>query len=382
MLQIIHLAENGGAEKHTRLITKAFRKAGFDIVFVYQPGPYASQFATLGEQGVECIEFDLKKNLLASVFFIRKVIRTRNVKYVHSHMHGADLIAMLACLGRREICHFSTIHCLPWHNDQASLLQRLEYYLMTLIPFHVMTRVFAVSQAAKDEACRALFLPKKKVSVTLNSIDFSEMETDPRGVKYLRPRLLGKFHGTVLLSTGELCARKGQLHVLKAFNLFRRPIEDVKLVFLGEGEKKKELMILAENYGLRDCVLFPGFQPNITDWLAIADIYLQMSLIDPLPRALLEAMYLGLPVIVSDIDTMRDVVRDNETGLVVKPTEPSQIKRAIETLISDPELAKKLGAAGSAFVKNNCSMDGMAVKIMAGLPKKFRRNQAGASCVL
>jgi hypothetical protein len=74
MLQIIHVSTVGGAEKHTRLITKALARRGAHVTFVYPPGPYAAQYHTLVAEGVECIEYDLKKNVFSAVRFVRSLI--------------------------------------------------------------------------------------------------------------------------------------------------------------------------------------------------------------------------------------------------------------------------------------------------------------------
>jgi glycosyltransferase involved in cell wall biosynthesis len=371
MLQIIQSSTNGGAEKHTRLITKAFRAQGIAITLVYPPGPYAAEFATLRRIGVECIEFDLKKNLLYSILFVRKLIVSRRISCIHSHMHWADFIATLARIGRRDICHFSTIHYLPIDIRNQGFLKQALAYSITLLSFHLMHRVFAVSASVAVRGRRAFLLPSSKVVMTLNSIDFSELTADPRAVNAIKRGVVGKSNTRILLSVGELCERKGQKYLIKALHLFQRPSINFKLVLLGNGEQKKELMSMVDCYGLKDCVVFAGYQPAIADWLAAADIYLQLSLIDPMPRAMLEAMYLKLPVIASSIPTLSEVVKNRVTGMLVNPTAPSEIKRAIEFLLRHREVGQGLGRAAHEFVRQNCAMETMAARIMANLPERF-----------
>jgi glycosyltransferase involved in cell wall biosynthesis len=365
MLQIIHASTNGGAEKHTRLISKAFKRLGFNVLLVYPPGPYAPSFKELEKLGVHCIEYDLKRNVFKTFFFVRRLIRENNVKYIHSHMHGADIVATVARIGIRGIRHFSTIHFLPQDNTQ--LLYRLRSSLMAFLSFQLMDKVFAVSTDVSDVARAFFFLPRSKIAVTLNSIDFGEMIVDPANAAVLHSRFKSRPQDRLILSAGTFVERKGQRYIIEALRDLDTAGKSVKLALLGEGEKEKELKALVHSMNLDNIVLFPGYQSNIVDWFSIADVYVQASLIDPLPRALLEAMYMGVPVIATSLRTISEVIKDGETGLTVPAASPFEIRWAMEFMLGNDEKARAMGRTAREFVINNCSMTTMAQKTLACL---------------
>lgn len=73
---------------------------------------------------------------------------------------------------------------------------------------------------------------------------------------------------------------------------------------------------------------------------------------DPCPTVAMEAMATGKPVIASNIGGLPDIVADGETGIVVTPGDADALRAAMERLIDDPELAARMGAAGSRRVEN------------------------------
>jgi glycosyltransferase involved in cell wall biosynthesis len=280
-------------------------------------------------------------------------------------MHGADIVATLARLGIKGIRHFSTIHFLP--QDNSPLLYRFRSSLMAFLSFQLMDKVFAVSTDVSDVARAFFFLARNKIAVTLNSIDFGEMIVDPASADALRRRLKSRPQDRLIMSAGTFVERKGHRYIIEALRNLDTAGKTVKLALMGEGEKEKDLKALAHSLGLDDAVLFPGYQSNIVDWFSIADVYVQASLIDPLPRALLEAMYMGIPVIATNLRTISEVVKDGETGLTVPAACPFEIRWAMEFILGNEEKARAMGRAARGFVINNCSMTTMAQKTLACL---------------
>jgi glycosyltransferase involved in cell wall biosynthesis len=362
MLQIIESCERGGAEKHTRLITKAFCKLGYPVIIMYSPGPYAQYFKSLSQAGVECIEYPMRKSLIKTILFIRRLVRKRKIRYIHSHQHWADFYATCATLGMKKVVRFSTIHFLP--GDIPPLLARCRAVCMSIVAYHTMARVFAVSTEVARKARKALLLPDKRVAVTLNSIDFEEMEADEEAADRLRQKIRPESDAVVVLCIGFLHDRKGQRYAIEALASLRKKFPGIRLVLLGEGDMEGELRRLAEKLQLEDKVLFQGYLPHVAEWMSIADVYVQPSFIDPLPRALLEAMYMGLPVVASRLGTIGEVVKDGETGKLAEPGNAQSLAETIEFYLSNRAEAERIGRNAQAFVRANCSMQAMAQKII------------------
>jgi glycosyltransferase involved in cell wall biosynthesis len=365
MLQIIHVATPGGAEKNTRLISKAFKRLGINVTLVHQPGAYAAEYATLKQYGVDCIEFDLKQSLSRSLRFVRAVLKQKKIDLIHSHMHGADFIAAFARKGLKGICHFSTIHFLP--QDNPGLAHRLKSTVMTAMAFHNIHKIFAPSVHVAKRARREFLLPRDRVVVALNSIDFEEMQPHRESAEKLRKAWKSGKATRLLVYAGAFYWVKGHACLIKAMARLTQQHPEAKLVLLGEGEEEQGLRALVRDFGLEEQVLFAGHQRNIADWLSIADVYVQPSLRDCMPRALLEAMYMGLPVVASDLETIREVVDNGRTGVTVPARSPERLAEGIAHMLENPQAARGMATRARQFVSENCSMDTMARKMLQAL---------------
>ena len=81
------------------------------------------------------------------------------------------------------------------------------------------------------------------------------------------------------------------------------------------------------------------------------------SRMESLPTTVKEAFYLNVPVIGTDVGGIPELIKNNETGIIVPPENPSKLAEAVNELLSDKEKAQKLATNGNTFVKNNMTWD-------------------------
>lgn len=129
----------------------------------------------------------------------------------------------------------------------------------------------------------------------------------------------------------------------------RLPGKKLRFVIVGAGELEAQLRALAAGLGVRDRVLFTGFRGDAAAAMGALDIYVQPSLNEGMGRAPLEAQALGLPVVVSRVCGLPDVIREGETGLSVEPRSPEDLAAALEKLILSPGLRARMGAAARVW---------------------------------
>jgi phosphatidyl-myo-inositol dimannoside synthase len=164
-----------------------------------------------------------------------------------------------------------------------------------------------------------------------------------------------------LLTVARLEHRyKGHDVLLEALGAIRARVPDVEWVVIGEGTLRPELEELARSRGLADCVRFLG---AVSDgernaWLRRADVVAMPSRLPGAGLAgegfgivYLEAAAYGKPVVAGNVGGALDAVGDGETGLLVDPTDAGAVAEAVATLLLDPELARRLGAAGAERAK-------------------------------
>ncbi len=132
---------------------------------------------------------------------------------------------------------------------------------------------------------------------------------------------------------------------------------DIQLTLIGKGPMEDELREEAKN--ARGNIRFFGSLPNerLPELLNEADIFILPSLYEGHPKTLCEAMACGLPCIATDVPGNRDVIQHGKTGWLCESTEPESIRSAIETLLSDDNLRKKLGDNARKFIEDHYSLD-------------------------
>lgn len=107
--------------------------------------------------------------------------------------------------------------------------------------------------------------------------------------------------------------------------------------------------------GLGSSVRFLGYQADVTEWLALADISVLPSFFEGLPLAAIEALAAEKPVVASAVDGTPEVVIDEKTGLTVPPGDPDRLAAAICRLLRHPELRRAMGWAGREWVLSEFS---------------------------
>jgi glycosyltransferase involved in cell wall biosynthesis len=125
----------------------------------------------------------------------------------------------------------------------------------------------------------------------------------------------------------------------------------------GEEAYEEELRRLIDQLQLGDYVHLPGGLPHaeVMTSLASTDIVAFPTYAEMMPRAVIEAMVLGKPVIASAVDGIPDLIQDRKTGLLVRPGDIDGLAKAISELIENPTLASELAAAGQTYVREFCS---------------------------
>jgi glycogen synthase len=166
----------------------------------------------------------------------------------------------------------------------------------------------------------------------VNSSEFASDSPDPFP-DLARPRVV---------FVGRLVHQKGVDTLVAAANIMRRTAAQVLLV--GDGPLRPEIEANIRARGLQDRVRVAGFRSHaeIPSILCHSDVFCLPSRYEELPSALLEAMYAGLPIVASNVGAVPETL--DGAGQLVAPDDAPALARAIDELLSDADLAARLGA--------------------------------------
>ena len=160
-----------------------------------------------------------------------------------------------------------------------------------------------------------------------------------------------RWSGRRLIYVGRLSPEKNLLGLIEAIQGL-----DVTLTLLGEGPLKNQLSDAARALGVE--VHLEGSRPHgeLPRFLGESDAFVLPSFSEGHPKALIEAMSCGLPVIGTDVPGIRDLVRHGETGLLCG-TSPREIRASVLALLNDDSMKEGLGRRAREFVLENFSLE-------------------------
>jgi glycosyltransferase involved in cell wall biosynthesis len=157
---------------------------------------------------------------------------------------------------------------------------------------------------------------------------------------------------------GRLHPQKGVDVLLRAAALIheRRPEANLRFDVVGDGPLRDELSALAGELDVISDVRFLGDRDDVAPFLDGADVFVLPSRAEGISNALLEAMAVGLPVVVSDVPGNTDVVEHEANGLVVQVDDPASLAAAVLRLLDEPDLRERLGREARRTVETTYSI--------------------------
>jgi glycosyltransferase involved in cell wall biosynthesis len=136
-------------------------------------------------------------------------------------------------------------------------------------------------------------------------------------------------------------------------------VPEAQFILAGEGREREALEAQARSLGVHDRVTLLGYWKDLPVLLASCDLFVLPSLCEGFGLSIAEAMASGKPVVASAIGGVNEVVVDGETGFLVTPGDPAALASGIRTLLSDPNLAERMGTAGKLRVHREFSAETM-----------------------
>lgn len=224
-----------------------------------------------------------------------------------------------------------------------------------------LTQVFVdhnvcVSRAVADFSIRNGRLTSNKVSVIPNAVDFklfaSAMPID-------RTSLGISADAPLVLFVGRFDPQKAPFVLLEAFKRLLARHPSWQLLFVGHGLLRDSMERWVEENRLSQRIQLIGWRPDVPQLLKAANCLVLPSLWEGMPNIVLEAMAAGLPVVVSQVEGTEELISPEETGLLVSPGSVDDLERAIEAILSDSELSKRVAKNAQQIVQKHFTFESM-----------------------
>lgn len=358
VLRIISRLNIGGPAIHTILLTEGLNHHRFTSVLV--TGQTASSEGDMlylaKERGIRTViipelmrNIHLLKDLIAFIKIYGLMIR-ESPCIMHSHTAKAGTLGRLAGVlynltrSKRKcrLVHTFHGHVLEGYFGKA----RTTFFLwIERILGKFTDRIIVVSQKIKEDLLKlGIGNPEKIIVVPLGL----ELE------KFLH--ISGPNNTDSTLKIGII----GRLVAIKNHRMFlevAKKLKDeqkikIKFFIIGDGELKNKLADYARDWGIQNDIIFMGWQNDLEKIYQDLDIVALTSLNEGTPVSLIEAMAASRPVIATDVGGIRDLLGDNDRGILVRSQDTEEFAGKLKELLENKELREELGRKGRDFVKN------------------------------
>jgi glycosyltransferase involved in cell wall biosynthesis len=273
---------------------------------------------------------------------LRTLVRRRRFHIVHVHSPYPAAVARAAFWRERELKVVYTEHGMWWRQHPTT-------YWANVLTFPRNDHVFAVSESVRQSIGYPGGLGHRRmppVEVLYHGIDLRSVtaRATPDGVR----RELGISEGAPTVGmVANFRELKGHRYLLQAAAQVRRKVPEARFVLVGRGPLEERVRDEASRLGLDGTVVFAGFRDDVPRILAALDIFTLPSVHEGLSIALLEAMALGLPSVVTDVGGNPEVIHTGKEGLIVPPRDAGALADALASLIADPDARRRLGEAAA-----------------------------------
>jgi glycosyltransferase involved in cell wall biosynthesis len=312
-----------------------------------------------------CLEVGSRYNLLGEVRKLRRVIKEQNIDLIVTGIFGSGFSPLLGALitGVPAVAFLTTTYdpgarSAAASNRTVSYWKTRVYYIVhAVLARLVKVHYIAYSETIKESAIKNLHLPTERISIIPLLQDPNEFDgrlLPPDATTRLKDEL--SLHGAypVLLNVARLSVVKGQKDLLQAMPQILERFPRAKLLIAGDGpsQLKQELASLQDQLNLKESVQLLGHRNDIAALLHISDMFVLSSYYEGLPGAVIEAMAAGKPVVAFDILSVRELVKDGNTGVLVPERNIALFAKSIVQLAEHPDTARNMGERARQIVKS------------------------------
>ena len=224
---------------------------------------------------------------------------------------------------------------------------------------HAAKRIIVPSNYIREILVERQRIPAEKVDVIHYGFDPEKYETiDEQDIQSIREEfnLDGRF---VIGTFARLSEEKGHRFLIKALLTVRQQVPNIFWLICGEGSERDAIEREIEQAGLAGSVVLTGWRRDAMRIMAAVDAVVQPTLQEAFSQAMVEALWLGKALVITDVSGAPDLIRHGENGMLVPRGDPGALAEAIIQIANDSTLRERLGETGRAFVQRELRIDKM-----------------------
>jgi glycosyltransferase involved in cell wall biosynthesis len=354
VLYLIDSLAAGGAERSLVDVAPRLVASGIDLevaVLVDRPG-LKGELTECGV-GVHVIGGTSRMSQYGRLI---RFLRIHRPDLLHTTLFESDILGRLAAVPLKlpVVTTLANTPYGPEHAVEAGVgpLKLRAARLVDAATARSVRRFHAVSNATAEACIQRLHLDRDKVDVIPRGRDQARLGRRTAARRHsVRSALQIDSEAPVILAAARQEPQKGLDVLLQSLPAIMGRHRDAVLLLAGrEGRQTLQLRGLAEEMGVVDAVRFLGERADVPDLMCAADVFVLPSHREGLPGVVLEAMALEVPIVASDLPTVREAVPDDGFACLVPPGEPSRLAQGIiDTLANSEDSTRRTEASRRRF---------------------------------
>lgn len=342
MLNILHITTflQGGAGRVLKDLAVSQKQSGNNVLVITTstevPGyyNYKEYFQCLDESSIQYFKFDstFKRDIYLNLNVaneVRALVQSNDIDIIHAH---ASVPALVGIIGRSGVGRYvpvlQTMH--GWGLNKKPEQEKMDVTVMNgidqVVTVSESDKKLLVQKGVQENKIITIYngIEKNKNCEIINDNVISEiLDYKRRGYK-------------IVGCIGSVCIRKNQQLLIEAVNRMSRG-RKVFCAFIGEGHIISELQQKVYEYDLQDRIKFYGYMEDASHLIKYFDYFILPSKSEGFPVAITEAFREKVPVIASDIDAIKEIVKDNANGFLFSSNDESSLSIVLEKAMFDTE---------------------------------------------
>ncbi len=335
ILQISSAKHYGGGERHFVDLCRGLQEKGHEVFAILRPTcQWQDRLDFLPKENIFAVSIRNSFGIFSSKR-IANVIRRKNIEIVHAHVARDYFPVGLACRIVKGPKFVLTRHV---------LFPMKAFYRFAL---NNLSKAIAVSRGV-EENLQALF-PKEKVVIISNGIETKSFSKDDRQKQRDAFRFEHNipFDAHFIGTLGELKELKGQRDFVLAAKITAEKFPQAYFAIVGKDNSsnqsfRRELKRLVKVFGLTDHFIWLNWVEDTANFLSALDVYVSPSHSESFGLATLEAMADQTPIVATETAGTKELLRNDESGLLVPIKDPVSLAESVNKLLADENMRIKL----------------------------------------
>lgn len=280
-----------------------------------------------------------------------QVIRDQKIDIIHTHGYKSDFLGLVAA-------KLTGIRCVSTPHGFSG---KVGFKLSTFIRIGThMLRYFDHVVPLSEELMgdmKRFKVPQSKTSFIRNGVDLTEIDAALASLP--ESKKLDK-DSEIIGFIGQMIPRKGIPDLIEMFDQLYQQDSGLCLQLLGDGSQRQELERQAAELNSVNAVQFLGFRSDRLALLSKFSLFVMTSSLEGIPRCMMEAMAVGIPVVAYDIPGVDQLVEHGKTGLLAPLGDKIALAACCKRVLGDPELAATLSRNARERINTRYSAARMA----------------------